>query len=79
MNANTFDPKDTPLPLDFYERKYQVSRTTLWRYRKAGLPAIGVGSKCFIKESDFCCFLERMNGKKVNAAPLTLRTKADEQ
>ena len=32
-----FVPSDTPLPLNFFERKYQVSRCTLWRYRRAGL------------------------------------------
>ena len=66
-----FDPKDTPLPLDYFERKYQVSRTSLWRYRKAGLPALGVGAKTFIKESDFVAFLERMNGQTVSAAPIS--------
>ena len=75
MEATTFDPRDVPLPLDYYERKYQLSRTTLWRYRKAGLPAIGVGSKCFVKESDFCAFLGRMNGQTVSAAPLKPETK----
>ncbi len=64
-----FDYRDTPLPLDYYERKYNVSRTTLWRYRKAGLPAVGVGAKCFVRESDFVSFLTRMNGKNVSAAP----------
>ena len=73
MNVTTFDPKDTPLPLDFYERKYQISRTTLWRYRKAGLPAIGVGAKTFIRESDFVAFLEKMRGQTVSAAPLKPR------
>lgn len=66
----TFDPRDTPLPLDYYERKYNVSRTTLWRYRKAGLPAVGVGAKTFVRESDFVAFLEKMNGQTVSAAPL---------
>lgn len=66
---NTFDPRDVPLPLDYFERKYQLSRTTLWRYRRAGLHALGVGSKWFIKESDFCAFLERMNGQTISAAP----------
>ena len=45
MKMTLFDPKDTPLPLDYFERKYHISRTTLWRYRKAGLPALGVGAK----------------------------------
>jgi hypothetical protein len=65
-----FDPRDVPLPLDYYERKYQISRTSLWRYRNAGLPAIGVGAKTFIRESDFVAFLERMNGKTISAAPV---------
>ena len=68
--STPFDHRDTPLPLDYYERKYNVSRTTLWRYRKAGLPAVGVGAKCFVRESDFVSFLERMNGQTVNATPL---------
>jgi hypothetical protein len=76
MSATIFDPSDVPLPLDYYERKYHVSRTTLWRYRKAGLPAIGVGSKCFIKESEFCSFLHRMNGQTVSASPLKRQTPA---
>jgi hypothetical protein len=66
-----FDPKDTPLPLTYYEKKYRVSRTTLWRYRKAGLPTIGVGAKSFIKESEFVGFLERMDGQTVSAASVT--------
>jgi len=70
MPATTFDPRDVPLPLDYFERKYHVSRTTLWRYRKAGLPAVGVGAKCFVRESDFVAFLEKMNGQTVSAAPL---------
>jgi hypothetical protein len=65
----SFDHRDTPLPLDYYERKYNVSRTTLWRYRKAGLPAVGVGAKTFVRESDFVAFLEKMNGQTVSAAP----------
>ena len=65
-----FDYHDTPLPLAYYERKYGTSRTTLWRYRKAGLKAIGVGAKTFIRESDFVAFLERMNGQTVNSTPL---------
>lgn len=64
-----FDPSDTPLPLTFYEAKYDISRVTLWRYRRAGLPAIGVGDKIFIRESDFVAFLEKMNGRTVPAEP----------
>jgi hypothetical protein len=64
-----FNQHDTPLPLEFFEHKYQISRTTLWRYRRAGLPAIGVGAKTFIRESDFVAFLRRMDGQTVNANP----------
>ena len=77
MLANTFDPRDTPLPLDYYERKYNVSRTTLWRYRKAGLPAVGVGAKSFVRESDFVAFLEKMNGQTVSAAPFKQGTQGN--
>lgn len=68
--STAFDHRDTPLPLSYFESKYQLSRVTLWRYRKAGLPAAGVGAKCFIRESDFVAFLERMNGQTVSATPL---------
>ncbi len=66
-----FDHSDTPLPLNYYEQKYFVSRTTLWRYRRAGLVAVGVGAKTFIRESDFIAFLNKMNGTTVSATPLT--------
>ncbi len=62
-----FDPKDTPLPQLHFEKKFDVSYPTIWRYRKAGLEAIVVGGKVFIRESDFVAFLERMNGKTVSA------------
>jgi hypothetical protein len=61
------------MPINYYERKYGTSRTTLWRYRKAGLPAIGVGAKTFVRESDFVAFLERMNGQTVSAVSLKNR------
>lgn len=70
MIDKPFDPTDTPLPLDFYGRKYLLSRTTLWRYEKAGLPVLRVGGKCFIRESAFVAFLEMMNGKTASAIPL---------
>lgn len=57
------------MPLDWYEQRYGVSRTTLWRYRRAGLKALGVGAKIFIRESDFVAFLERMDGGTATAAP----------
>ena len=69
MTPNQFDPNNTPLPLEYFERKYGLSRTTLWRYRRAGMPALGVGAKAFVRESDFVAFLERMSGQTVSAAP----------
>ena len=74
MNS-PFDYRDTPLPLSYFETKYRLSRVTLWRYRRSGgLPAIGVGAKTFIRESDFVAFLERMNGKTVRAESTNPRT-----
>jgi hypothetical protein len=67
--STLFDHRDTPLPQEYFERKYDTSRVTIWRYRRAGLPAIVVGSKVFIKESDFVTFLQRMNGQTISAAP----------
>jgi len=54
---------DSPLPQDYFVRKFGTSRVTIWRYRRAGLPAIVVGSKIFIRESDFVSFLVGMNGR----------------
>lgn len=67
--GNSFDHRDTPLPVAYFERKYELSRVTIWRYRRGGLPAVGVGAKTFIRESDFVAFLERMNGQTVSATP----------
>lgn len=64
MSAPTaFDPKDTPMPMPHLRRKYQFSRTTGWRYERAGLQVIRVGSKVFCRESDFVAFLERKSGQ----------------
>ncbi len=63
-----FDHHNTPLPQEYFEQKYSTSRTTIWRYRRAGLPAIVVGSKVFIREKAFCEFLEKMNGLTVSAS-----------
>ena len=70
MSRTTFDLRDVPLPLAYFEKKYGLSRVTIWRYRRNGLPAIGVGAKTFIRESDFVAFLEKMNGQTVSAATL---------
>ena len=35
--------------------------------------SIGVGAKTFIRESDFVAFLQRMDGKTVDATPLKTR------
>jgi hypothetical protein len=65
-----FDPQDPPLPLEFFQTRYQLSRTTLYRYRVAGLRAIGVGAKTFVRESDLVRFLTEMTRhRKTSAAP----------
>jgi len=74
MNS-AFNYNDTPMPLDYFTRKYGTSRPTLWRYRKAGLQSIKIGAKCFVKESVFVAFLEKMNGQTVPAEPCKLETK----
>lgn len=68
MSTPIFNHNDCPLPLDYFEKKYRLSRTTIWRYRRAGLPGLGVGAKVFIKESDFVAFLQRVNGQTISAA-----------
>jgi hypothetical protein len=55
---NAFDPQDAPMPLEFFQRRYAISRSTCWRWRKAGLPTSQVGAKVFCRESDFVRFLE---------------------
>lgn len=53
-----YDPKDCPMPLDFFLRRYGISRTTAWRWRKNGLPTLQVGAKIFCRESEFVRFME---------------------
>lgn len=60
MPIPTDSPRECPLPLRFYERAHAMSRSTLWRYRKAGLKAVRVAGKVFIKEADFVDFMARM-------------------
>ncbi len=57
----TFNPSDVPLPADQICRKFAISRTTLWRWRRSGLPAHGVGAKLFIRETDLIAFIDRMS------------------
>lgn len=64
-----FDHHDVPMPIGYIEYKYGISLTTLWRYRRAGLTAIKVGAKVFIRESDLVAFLERLNGQTVPSTP----------
>lgn len=56
--TQTYDPKDCPMPLDFFLQRYGISRTTAWRWRKNGLPTLRVGSKIFCRESEFVHFME---------------------
>ena len=52
---------ESPLPVRYILEKFQLSRTTLWRWRKMGLPVQQVGDKQFILESDMVAFIDRMN------------------
>lgn len=55
---NSYDPKDCPMPLSWFQRRYSISRTTAWRWRQAGLPTSQVVAKVFCRESDFVRFVE---------------------
>ena len=57
-DPTAFDPKECPMPLDFFLNHYRISRTTAWRWRKRGLPTLRVGAKLFVREGDFLRFLE---------------------
>lgn len=52
-----FTPNDPPMPHDYVLSKYHVSRTTFWRWRKAGLECLTVGSKIFVRESEIARFI----------------------
>lgn len=63
MMPAPFDPSDVPMPAGYIMQKFGLSRTTLWRWRSAGLPAQGVGAKIFIKESDVVAFIAAQSEK----------------
>lgn len=65
----TYDPKDYPLPLDFFLNRYGISRTTAWRWRANGLPVLKVGAKLFCRESAFVAFLKQQNDHQVDVNP----------
>lgn len=49
---------ETPMPHTYLLKKYDVSRTTFWRWRtERGLPCQTVGAKIFVRESDIVRFL----------------------
>ena len=52
---------EAPLPAMYIAKKFMLSRTTLWRWRKLGLPVQQVGAKQFIYESDVVAFISKMN------------------
>lgn len=54
-------PIDCPMPADFICRRLNISRTTFWRWRKAGLPVLTVGGKLFVRETQVIHFMERMS------------------
>jgi hypothetical protein len=59
-----FDPRDVPLPVDYYIRTHDTSRTTLWRFEKQGLRILHVGGKRFIRPSDWTAFIEQQHAKR---------------
>lgn len=54
---------EVPLPCSYIQKKFGLSRTTLWRWRCAGLPVQQVGAKLFIKESDVVRFIAEQDAK----------------
>ena len=67
--TEAYDSKDCPMPLDFFLRRYGISRTTAWRWRKnMGLPTLQVGAKIFCRESDFVRFMETQTAKSQEGA-----------
>lgn len=64
MPTESFDPKNVPLPVSYYQTTYGVSRTSLWRMEtQQGLRILHVGGKRFIRPSDWNAFLENQHAK----------------
>lgn len=61
--TQAYDSKDCPMPLDFFLRRYGISRTTAWRWEKMRLRILHVGGKRFIRPSDWAAFIEQQNSK----------------
>ena len=63
MNSDSTTPLslETPMPHTYLLKKYDLSRTTFWRWRKAGLPCQTVGAKLFVRESDIVRFIADQN------------------
>ena len=50
---------DKYLTITETEKKYGISKTTLWRWSKDGyLPKVKLGGKCFSRESDITKLME---------------------
>jgi hypothetical protein len=54
---------DTPLPTSHFQRKYGVSRTSLWRWEQLGLRILHVAGKRFVRPSDWCAFIESQDAR----------------
>jgi hypothetical protein len=66
--SQAYDSKDCPLPLNFFLRRYGISRTTAWRWRRAGLSTLNVGAKLFCRESEFIRFMEARTAENQKGA-----------
>ena len=59
----SFDPRDVPLPVSYYQKNHHVSRTSLWRWEAQGLRILHVGGKRFIRPSDWAAFIETQHAR----------------
>ena len=61
---------EIPMPHTYLLKRFNVSRTTFWRWRKAGLPCQVVAAKIFVKESDIVRFIAEQDTLRKTTSPL---------
>ena len=55
----------TPLPLDFYVNKLQItSRTNLWRWANNGLRTIRIGGRVYLTQAELQRFLNAKSSEE---------------